>query len=390
MARGSKPKKVEGPRGTVWKMTVDAGVDPATGNRKQKKLTAASKGELEKMAAQVLADVSRGTYFEPDKITVGEYLDYWLETYARPSVSSTFDSYSDTIRLHIKPALGNVPLAKLTPAHLQGYYSKALKSGRKDNKKTVGRGLSPTTVLYHHRVISDALSHAVGWEIVQRNVALSVKAPRKAKTVVNPFTAEEAHSINKGLTGTYFFAPTYLTTYTGLRLGEVLGLRWVNINLKDGYLTVKEALHRKKDGEPQMGPPKNAGSVRRIDLQPNVLAVLKAHKKAQAAEKLAAGEVYQDRGFVFAWQDGRPYDPDSFGAGWGAAARKLGVVKAHFHRLRHTAATLMLRAGVPVKDVAAMLGHSATVCADIYGHATPAGGKDAAQKLAEALGDMGG
>lgn len=135
MARGSKPKKVEGPRGTVWKMTVDVGVDPATGKRKQKKLTAASKQELEKMAAQALADASRGVYFEPEKMTFREYMDYRLENYGKQNLKpKTLMGYKSIIETHLKPALGSVPIGKLLPAHIQKYYTEAIKGGRKDKR----------------------------------------------------------------------------------------------------------------------------------------------------------------------------------------------------------------------------------------------------------------
>ena len=132
MARGSEPWKYEGKRGISWRMTVDVGVDPATGKRKQKMLTAPTKKELEEKATQLLADASRGTYFEPEKMTVGEFLKYWLTNYCEANLRPyTLKDNKMIVNLHLIPAFGGVPLAKLAPAHIQKYYSEALKSGKR-------------------------------------------------------------------------------------------------------------------------------------------------------------------------------------------------------------------------------------------------------------------
>ena len=206
MARGSKTKKVVLKNGTtVYRTTVDAGTDPKTGKRKQKLLTADTKGELEREAAKILADVARGTYFEPEKQTFGEYLSYWLETYKLNLGIRTYETYSMIIDVHLKPALGNIPLAKLLPAHIQQYYTEALANGRKDNKKTVGRGLTGCTVLKHHRLIREALHHSVKWELLLRNPAEAVQAPKRERVKIETLTRPEIDAMPRATKDTYLY-----------------------------------------------------------------------------------------------------------------------------------------------------------------------------------------
>lgn len=414
MARGSEPKKVVGKRGDIsWKMTIDVGEDPATGKRKQKKLTAPTKTELEKMAAKILADVAKGTYFEPEKQSFGEYLDYWLQAYGKPNLGPrTYQEYKSIVDKHLKPALGKIPLTKLLPAHIQKYYTDALASGRKDNKKSLGHSLTGNTVLHHHRLIKEALHHAVMWEMVVRNVADAVQAPKKARAEIKALTRQEVSVILEAAKGTYLYMPTYLAVSTGMRLGEVLGLRWADVNLKnkdDAFLSVTQTLKQTKEGL-QFGPPKSKYSKRRIDLFPEVVAKLKTHKKRQARERLASESLYQDHGLVCCLQDGSPIPIANLSSYWSNVANRawdkkeadarvkrdgMGEVKKkekeekkqfHFHQLRHTAATMMLEKGEPIKHVSEMLGHaSIAITGDTYGHVTPAGRKHAAIALGEAL-----
>ena len=411
MARGSEPKKVVGKRGDIsWKMTIDVGEDPATDKRKQKKLTAPTKTELEKMASKILAEVANGAYFEPEKQSFGEYLDYWLESYGKPNLAvRTYESYKGIVDKHLKPALGKIPLTKLLPAHIQKYYTDTLASGRKDNKITVGRSLSGNTVLHHHRLIREALHHAVKWEMVIRNAADACEPPRKGRVEIRALTRQEIDVVLKATMGTYLYMPTYLAASTGMRLGEVLGLRWVDVNLKEEFLSVTQTLKQTKDGL-QFGTPKSKYSKRRIDLFPDVVTKLKAHKKRQAKEKLAAGPIYQDTGLVCCLQDGNPIPIANFSGYWKNVVNRAfdkkkaeaevkgsdgGEVKKkdktdkkqfHFHQLRHTAATMMLEAGEPIKHVSEMLGHSSiAITGDTYGHVTPAGRRHAALTLGKAL-----
>jgi integrase len=383
MARGAKIKKIVGKRGVSYRTTVDVGTDPATGKRKQKVLTAKTKQELEVLVAQTLADVSRSVYFEPGKMTTGGYLDYWLKNYAKLNVeATTFEKYEAIINAHIKPAMGAIPVTKLTPAHVQAFITNQLENGNTRN----GKGLSPTSVRINFRVLSESLSCAVEWEIIPRNVCNSVTSPRKTKTEVEALTAEQVDIIMTALAGTYLQKPSQIAIFTAMREGEILGLQRDDVNLEEGYLIVNHGLKQLKGSKIVLGTPKTPTSKRRIELEPECIAVIKARYREIAAEKLAMGPAYLDGGYVFAKPDGTPYKVKSWSDTWIKAVLNKTGIKATFHQLRHTAATLMLEAGVPLHEVSRMLGHSSVaITGDIYGHRTPSGRKEASRKLAEAL-----
>ena len=245
--------------------------------------------------------------------------------------------------------------------------------------------------------------------MVVRNAADACKPPKKSRTEITALTRQEVDVILEATKGTYLYLPTFLAVSTGMRLGEVLGLRWADVNLKgadDAFLSVTQTLKQTKEGL-QFGPPKSKYSRRRIDLFPQVVAELKAHKKDQAKEKLAAGPIYQNTGLVCCLQDGSPIPIANLSSYWSNVANRAIAKKEaeeaaargeakkkdetekkqyHYHQLRHTAATLMLEGGEPLKRVSEMLGHSSiAITADTYGHVTPAGRKSAARTLGEAL-----
>lgn len=386
MARGSKIKKVVLKSGkVVYRTTVDAGDDPKTGKRKQKLLTADTKGELEKEAAKILADVARGTYFEPEKKSFSEYLDYWLETYGKPNLGvRTYESYQSIIDKHLKPGLGSIPLTRLLPVHIQNYYSEAQTGGRADNKKSKDGNLSSNTVYKHHRLIFEALHHAVKWGMLVRNVAEQVEPPKKKKPEISWFTQAEVKTILQATEGAYLYMPTYLAVTTGMRLGEVLGLRWSDLNLKGEFLSVVQTLKQAKAGL-VFGPPKSRASRRRIDLFLEVVTELKKYQHEYRKKKLAT-ELWQDNDLVCCLQDGSPIPIGNVSPYWKIVVKRALGRDAHFHMLRHTAATMMLERGVPLKDVSEMLGHSSiAITADTYGHVTPAGRKRAALALGDGI-----
>ena len=383
MARGAKIKKVLGKRAVSYRTTVDVGTDPATGKRKQKVLTAKTKQELEKLVAQTLADVSRNVYFEPAKMTIGEYFDYWLKNHAKLNTEpTTYDNYFETIENHLKPAFGVIPLAKLTPAHVQQFIAKQAESG-----------LAPSTVEGHYCVLSQSLNHAVKWEIVPRNVCKSVDRPKIPRKEAEILSKEQLDVIMLALKGTYHEKPSHVIEFTAMRVGEVLALKREDVYLdgEEPYVIVRHGLKDLRGGIIKDGCPKGK-KPRRIDLEPETVAVFKARFKEIAEEKLAAGGLiengglYVDSGYIFPNPDGTARSPRTFSNRWGEEVfRKTGIV-AHPHMLRHTAATLMLEAGVPLQQVSRMLGHaSIKTTADIYGHVTPAGRREASRKLAEAL-----
>ncbi len=382
--RGSIRKR-EGRNGTSYQLIVELGLDPETGKRQQKCITfRGNKKEAEEKLREILRQIDTGAFVDPSKMTVAEYLDYWLEAYGPNLAPRTLDGYSRIISLHLKPALGKVLLQKLQPAHLQAYYAKALIEGRKDNKKA--KGLSPTTVLQHHRLMREALKHAMQWQMVYRNVADAVQPPRRTKHEIQPPTGEQVQTVLEALRGTSLYMPAYIAAMTGLRMGEILGLGWDSIDLEARTVQIKRTLVRRADGELVFAPPKTPKSRRQLNLAPPLVRALKDHRKTLLEWRLAAGEAWQSLDLVCCLEDGSPINPGRLSNGFSRSAKKALGFAVRFHDLRHGAATLLLQAGVHPKVVADILGHSQiSITLDTYSHVIPGLGRDAMQKLADAL-----
>lgn len=390
--RGSILKQKSG----SWRITVSLGKNPKTGKyEKYQETVRGTKKEAEKRLAELIAQLEKGHTINPEKITFGEYLDKWLNDYGRGNLAhSTFYGYSNIINLHVKPELGCIPLQKLQPVHLRDFYTKQLREGRKDNKKSTGRGLSPTYVLQMHRVIHEALSHAVKWELVGRNVADAVDPPRKAKKEITVLNRQQISELLAALKETYLYVPVLIAVTTGLRLGEVLGLRWQDVDFVRKTITVNQVQKLKKRmGEDEtntleLGPPKTLKSRRTIAIPDALLEVLKRHRLEQKKRRLELGEIYQGTGeLVCCWEDGTPINNSTLGSRFRTLARRVGF-PISFHTLRHNHASLLLELGEDLKLVSERLGHtSISITADIYGHLSEGRQKEAARKIDTLLAD---
>lgn len=378
--------KYEGKRGDNYYIVYDLPRDPVTGERRQKKVSGfRTKREAEAELARLVNQSVAGDYIEPQTLTIGEYLDSWLESYGRTNLApSTYESYQNIINNHLRVKIGNIPLQKLQPVHLQVYYSKALAGGRADNKKSLGTSLSPTTVLFHHRVIREALHHAVRLGLVDRNVADAAIPPRKAHNEMQVLPEEEIQKFLGLFKGSYLYMPVYLALMTGMRAGEILALTWQNVDLKNGIINVKQSLRQRKVGRPEFQRPKTKGSRRAVEISPMVIKVLKEHKVMQAKEKLASTG-YKSFNLICAKPDGGPINPGSMSGRFYKTTRRAGI-SLRFHDLRHCHATYLLKAGVNPKIVSERLGHSSVrQTLDIYSHVIPGMQREAALGLEERL-----
>lgn len=316
---------------------------------------------------------------------LGNFLDQWLETIKPNLAASTYQSYEQTVNLHLKPALGNIALGKLKPVDIQKYYNIELEGGRKDNKKTVGRSLSSTTVLYHHRVLHRALETAVKWGLINRNPADMVEPPRKAKKEMKILNEEQIAKLLDAIKDEYLYIPVFLAVMTGMRRGEILGLRWQDVDLQNGIIYVKQALYQRKAGEPAFTEPKTPQSKRAIQISNAVIKALEKHKTEQEKAKLFFGDEYASYDLVCCMQDGKPINPESLSSYFADITKRLGF-PVRFHDLRHTHASLLLKAGINPKIVAERLGHnSIEITLNTYSHVMPGLQKEAADKFEEIL-----
>jgi len=372
-------------RGSKWCFVLDVGTDPKTGKRKQKWFSGFNtKKEAERAMAAKIHELNQGIYVEPAKITLKDYLERWLTDYARINCAPrTYQGYEYIIREHLIPSLGKITLDKLKPYHIQNYYSEKLANGRKDGKG----GLSARSVHHHHRVLHEALEHAVKWQVIAMNPAKAVSPPKPLKKQINVLDKEAIHQLLKAAEGTRFYEPIYFAINTGMRRGEIFALRWKDVDFDNRMISVQQTLQRiKGKGLVFRDTTKTDGSRRSIAVSESVISMLKRIKKKQAEEKISLGPAYQDYDLVFANPDGTPFNIDYLSREFGRLVRRMNLPHVRFHDLRHTHATLLLQQGEHPKVVSERLGHSTiTITMDLYSHVMPNMQKEAAQKLDDFL-----
>ena len=366
-----------------WELVYDLPREPGQ-KRRQKSMTvkASSKKEADAKLREILRQIDTNTYVDAGKMTFGQFMQKWLENYCKINLTlNTYDGYKLYLEKHIIPALGDIQLSKLCPLHLQTYYAKALKGGRLDGKG----GLAPKTVHQHHRIIHRALEIAVKWQLVGRNVADAVEPPRCEQYEARVYTEEEAWLLLHSAEDNRLYMPILLTMATGLRRGELLGLRWNDIDLGKGTITVSQALYKTSAGI-EMTPPKTKKSRRTITTPASVVSELKKHNENQTKKREDAGEFWEENGLVFCREDGTPWNPRSFSRDYRDLLKKYGLPLIRFHDLRHTHASFLLRQGVHPKIVSERLGHSQiAVTMDIYSHILPGIQEEVAKGLDERI-----
>jgi len=335
--------------------------------------------EVAEKLTKRIADRDSGLIFDAGKMTLGEYLDRWLSDSVKGTVRvSTYERHEAIIRLHIKPSIGRVGLKKLTPAHVRSLYREKLNSGL----------LAPATVRKIHSTLHKALSQAVSDGIVPRNAA-DVKAPRPTPEEMRPLSEDEARAFLETAreSGDRFEALYVLAITTGLRRGELLGLRWDDVDLERGMLRVGRALVR-EGGRHTLGETKTRRGRRQINLTPRTVSAIRTHRKKQLEEKTKLAGLHQDHSLIFASEVGTPMNPENLvKRSFKPLLKKAGLPEIRFHDLRHTCATLLLGRGVHPKLVQELLGHATiAMTLDTYSHYLPSMGDQAAGAMGHAFG----
>ena len=372
-------------RGTTYSIVFDLPHDSSEERRRKWVGGFKTKKAAEKALALQISEIDKGLFVEITTYTVSEYLTHWFSNHKNDLSPSTRRRYAGIIEDKIIPALGNIKLKNLKPLHIQDFINSEQVNGRKDNKKTIPASLSAATVAYEFRVLHNALQQAVDLEIINRNPADSVKRPRIVNNEVKILLEADVKRLLEATRELYVYVPIFLAIFSGMRLGEILGLRWQDVDLEIGIIRVNQSNCQFKVGHPEFKEPKTKGSRRNIDVGISVINLLKQHKLEQEKWHAAADDAWQGFDLVCSNRDGSPINPPNLSSYFGNISKrlKLGVT---FHGLRHTHASLLLKAGVSPKVVSERLGHSSiAITMDVYSHVMPGMQREAANKIDELL-----
>lgn len=363
----------------LWEGRYTVGRDAGTGKQIRKSVYGQTQQEARKKLAQAVAAIDRGDYVEPQKMTVGAWLDVWAGSYLPDVKPSTRYYYEGCIRNHLKPAFGAVRLESLRPHAVQKFYN-GLSAG-KDGKP----GLSPSTVRLVRLVLAEAMGKAVELGYIRNNPAAACILPRKEAKEKTPLDGEAVGAFLEAIKGHRFESLFTVALFTGMREGELLGLLWDCVDFERGTICIDKQLQRKRE----LGGPRSyiltstkTGKSRIISPAPMVMELLRKHWRQQAENRLRAGRAWENRGLVF---------PDELGGflssyvvyqSFKKVAAAIGMPSSTFHDLRHSYAVAAIRAGDDVKTIQGNLGHAtAAFTLNIYGHVTEAMKQESAARM---------
>lgn len=365
-----------------WYVVVDVGVG-SDGRRQQKWHGGfATRREAEVERAKIVNDLHAGGYVAPDRLTLAEWVrESWLPMTKTRVKPSTYDSYRSNMETHVLPALGGRALQQLTAPMLNTLYADLLSRGG-------DRGaLAAKTVRYIHAIIHKALSDAVDAGILGANVAERAKPPRPNRgriRTIECWEPEELAAFLESVKGTRLEPAWRLAAMTGMRRGEVLGLRWRDVDLDQSRIAVRNAIVSVAYEILESSPKSHQARV--VNLDPATTAMLRRHRERQMGERDELEDEYDERDLVICAEDGSPIHPQSFSQAFDRAVARAGLRKIRLHDLRHTHATIAVKAGVPVKVISERLGHeSPAFTLKQYAHVVPGMQAEAAELIAAAV-----
>ena len=373
-------------KGNRWYAVVYEGIDDA-GKQKRRWIAAgARKADAERVLADLIRKKHEGEPLVAHKGTLGQYLtERWLPVQKSRLRHSTYDSYRRNIDLHVLPALGQRQLAKLSPSDLDLFYADLLRKGRL-GKGSDKKGLAPKTVRNVHVMLNKALSDAQRKGLVVRNVAELADPPKlsaQRREDVKAWDADQLCTFLDAIAAQRFFPGFYLSAHTGMRRGEILGLRWGDVDLELGRVSVRQALVSVAY-EVLVSDVKTGSGRRNVDIEDDAVAVLDSWRTRRTEER--GGQTPAKTDLVFCRPDEGWLHPDLFSQIFDRVVAKLDVPGITLHDLRHTHATILLMNGVPVKVVSERLGHaSPAFTMSVYQHVLPGMQAEAAELFAEVL-----
>jgi integrase len=365
------PRRIED---GLWEVVVEAGVDPATGQRRRAtRRVKGSKADAKRVLRRMETAVDGGTPPDATKLTVSQLLDRWQRDYVAVNTRPrTAESYAIYAR-HLTQQLGRVRIARLSRDDVKGLLERLRRSR-----------LSSSTQRQIHGALVQVLKYAIEEGLLAVNVAANVRRPRANQARIDPPSPDAVLDILEVSRRYGLYPFVRFLVATGARRGEALGLRWRNVDLEAGTVAIVETLARVKGKGLVVERPKTKAGERRIQLDADTIAVLRAHRAAQNEQRLRLGSAYKDEGYVFAGATGGPLDPATASHRFETIREKAGHPKVRMHDLRHHHASVLLAANLHPKVVSARLGHATVgITLDRYSHLIP--GYD--QPAAEAFGD---
>ncbi len=360
-----------------WEARYTVGRDPGTGKQIQRSIYGATQAEVLKKLQQVSVELESGAYIEPSKMTVGQWLDIWLEEYLGNVKPRTVISYAEHCRLHIKPALGAVKLTKLSVHSIQSFYN-ALYRGSDGEP-----GLSAKTIKNLHGVLHRALEQAIKLGYLKFNSSSSWCLPRIERKEIKPLDEAETASFLNAIRGHVYEIVYLVTLFTGMRQGEVLGLTWDCVDFEVGTVLINKQLQRARDGSGryQFISTKN-GKGRTISPAKSIMSLLDARRREQIEQRLKAGSAWTEGDLVFTNEIGRNLSPQTVYLHFKKIVNEIGCPQARFHDLRHSYAVAALQSGDNIKMVQETLGHhTASFTLDTYAHVTEKMRRDSADRM---------
>jgi len=369
-----------------WTIVVDLGLK-ANGKRNQKwKSTKGTKKDAEALLARMLTELEDGVYIDAKKTSVSDYLDKWIASIKGSVSSTTYERYKQLCDKHLKPTIGNIALNKLQAIRISELYSDAMESGRIDGNG----GLSKQTVLHMHRVLKRALSQAVKWGLLSRNPCDAVdNIPKPSKKERLTFTTEETLSLLEQLGGNPLYLPVLIAVTTGMRRGEVLGLRWKDIDLDKKRLYIRQIVIETREYGLEVKQPKTDSSSRTIALPQIAIEAIKKYRVEQAELCLQLGKGLTPESMLFDEFSGLNV-PNRITVNFRSFIKAHGFKHVTFHDLRHTHATHLLEQNIHPKIVSERLGHSTiALTMNTYSHVMPTMQEEAANKVDELFRNSG-
>ena len=357
---------------TYWEARFTAGYDPGTGKQIQRSITGKTQKEVAQKLREITAEIDRGTYVEPCKLTVSEWMEIWRKEFLVNVKPRTKDSYRSTVKTHIEPSLGVIRLDALDTLTIQRFYNR------------LSQTLCAKTVRNVHGVLHRALQQAVISKLIRDNPTVGCTLPKGEKKDIHPLTEKQISDLLKAIKGHRFERIILVTLFTGMREGEVLGLTWDCVNLNTGAILINKQLQRERrgSGEYLLVSTKN-GKGRLITAAPYVVSILREAKAAQEEWQKACGETWDNSmNLVFTDEIGRHFSAQTVYLHFKKFAAEIGAPETRFHDLRHSYAVAALRSGADIKSVQGNLGHAtASFTLDVYAHFTEDMRQDSADRM---------